>query len=171
MTINALVLNLDYSPLAICSVQRAFLLIYLQKADMVKANDTLTFHTVRDTFSMPSVIKLNRYVNVPYKGVALTRENVFKRDGFKCGYCGTTKELTLDHLIPKSKGGKSSWNNLVTACKRCNSRKGDYSPENAGLKLTFRPYRPSYIMFLKLISGNCLAEWGPYLNQKNIRVA
>ncbi len=171
MTLKALVLNLDYSPIAVCSVQRAFLLIYLRKADMVKANDSYSFHTVSDTFSMPSVIKLSRYVNVPYKGMVLTRENVFKRDGFKCQYCGTTKELTLDHLIPKAKGGKSSWNNLVTACKRCNSRKGNYSPEEAGLLLTFRPYRPSYIMYLKFMSGNSLEEWEPYLIQKNIRVA
>lgn len=171
MTLKALVLNLDYSPIAVCSVQRAFLLIYLRKADMVKANDSYSFHTVSDTFSMPSVIKLSRYVNVPYKGMVLTRENVFKRDGFKCQYCGTTKELTLDHLIPKAKGGKSSWSNLVTACKRCNSRKGNYSPEEAGLQLTFRPYRPSYIMYLKFMSGNNLEEWEPYLIQKNIRVA
>lgn len=171
MTLKALVLNLDYSPIAVCSVQRAFLLIYLRKADIVKANDSYSFHTVSDTFSMPSVIKLSRYVNVPYKGMVLTRENVFKRDGFKCQYCGTTKELTLDHLIPKAKGGKSSWSNLVTACKRCNSRKGNYSPEEAGLQLTFRPYRPSYIMYLKFMSGNSLEEWGPYLIQKNIRVA
>jgi hypothetical protein len=171
MTLKALVLNLDYSPIAVCSVQRAFLLIYLRKADMVKANDSFAFHTVSDTFSMPSVIKLSRYVSVPYKGMVLTRENVFKRDGFKCQYCGTTKELTLDHLIPKAKGGKSSWNNLVTACKRCNSRKGNYSPEEAGLQLNFRPYRPSYIMYLKFMSGNSLEEWEPYLIQKNIRVA
>lgn len=171
MTLKALVLNMDYSPIAVCSVQRAFLLIYLRKADMVKANNSHAFHTVSDTFSMPSVIKLNRYVSVPYKGTVLTRENVFKRDGFKCQYCGTSKELTIDHLVPKAKGGKTSWNNLVTACKKCNSRKGNYSPEEAGLQLTFRPFRPSYIMYLKYMSGSSLEEWEPYLNQKNIRVA
>jgi hypothetical protein len=171
MTLKALVLNIDYSPITICSVQRAFLLVYLGKAELVKANSSYFFHTVDDTFSMPSVIKLNRYVNVPYKGVVLNRENVFKRDGFKCQYCGTNKELTIDHLVPKAKGGKSSWSNLVTACKRCNTKKGYYSPEEAGLQLSFQPYRPSYIMYLKKLSGHSYEEWSPYLNQKNSRVA
>lgn len=171
MTLKALVLNMDYTPITVCSVQRAFLLVYLRKAELIKANVGYSFHTVNETFSMPSVIKLNRYVNVPYKGLVLTRENVFKRDEFTCQYCGTNKELTLDHLIPKAKGGKTSWNNLVTACKSCNSLKGNYSPEDAGLQLNFQPYRPSYIMYLKALSGNSYEEWGPYLNQKKSRVA
>ena len=171
MTLKALVLNLDYTPITICTVHRAFLLVYLRKADLVKANNSYSFHTVSNTFSMPSVIKLSRYVNIPYKGLVLTKENVFKRDGFKCQYCGTRKELTIDHLIPKAKGGKTSWNNLVTACKKCNSKKGNYSPEEAGLQLSFLPYRPSYIMHLMDLSGKNYEEWSPYLYQKNSRVA
>ena len=171
MTFKALVLNMDYTPFAICSVQRAFLLTYLSKAELVKANSTNSFHTVSNTYPMPSVIKLNRYVTVPYKGVVLTRENVFKRDGFKCQYCGTKRELTIDHLIPKAKGGTTSWNNLVTACKKCNSLKGNYSPEEAGLLLSLQPYRPSFIMYLKDLSENRHEEWMPYLNQKKFRVA
>lgn len=171
MNQKALVLNIDYSPITICTVQRAFLLVYLEKAELVKANNSFFFHTIDNTFSMPSVIKLNRYVNVPYKGVVLSRENIFKRDGFKCQYCGTAKELTIDHLIPKAKGGKTSWSNLVTACKKCNSKKGYYSLEEAGLQLSFRPYRPSYIMHLKNQYGNSYEEWGPYLDRKNSRVA
>ena len=171
MKLKALVLNLDYTPITVCTVQRAFLLVYLQKADLVKANDDYALHTVNDTFSMPSVIKLNRYVTVPYKGVVLTRENVFKRDGFKCQYCGKEKELTLDHIVPKARGGKTSWSNLVAACKSCNSRKGDYSPEEAGMELSFRPYRPSYIMYLKDLSGNNYEQWKPFLNYKKSKVA
>jgi len=171
MKLKALVLNLDYTPIAVCTVQRAFLLIYLQKAELVKANNSYAFHTVNDTFSMPAVIKLNRYVNIPYKGLVLSRENVFKRDGFKCQYCGDEKELTLDHLIPKAKGGKTSWSNLVTACKTCNSKKGNYSPEEAGLQLSLKPYRPSYIMYLKDLSGNNYNEWKPFLNYKKSKVA
>lgn len=171
MTLKALILNMDHSPITVCTVQRAFLLVYLRKAELVIANNTYFFHTINDTFSMPSVIKLNRYVNVPYKGVVLSRENVFKRDGFKCQYCGTNKELTIDHLVPKAKGGKTSWSNLVTACKRCNSKKGNYSPEEAGLQLSLLPYRPSYIMYLKNLSGNNYEEWEPYLNQKKSHVA
>lgn len=171
MKLKALVLNIDYTPITVCTVQRAFLLVYLRKAELVKANNSYAFHTVTDTFSMPAVIKLSRYVNIPYRGVVLSRENVFKRDGFKCQYCGNNKELTIDHLIPKAKGGKTSWNNLVTACKNCNSKKGDYSPEEAGLQLGFKPYRPSYIMYLKDLSGNNYDEWKPYLNYKKNKVA
>ena len=171
MKLKALVLNLDYTPISVCSVQRAFLLVYLSKAELVKANSTYNLHTINDTYSMPAVIKLSRYVNVPYKGVVLTRDNVFKRDGFRCQYCGTEKELTLDHLIPKAKGGKTSWNNLVTACKTCNSKKGNYSLEEAGLQLSLRPFRPSYIMYLKDLSGNNYDEWKPFLNQKKSKVA
>ena len=171
MKLKALVLNLDYTPITVCTVQRAFLLVYLRKADLIRANSEYSFHTVSDTFTMPSVIKLNRYISIPYKGVILTRENVFKRDGFKCQYCGTEKELTLDHLIPKARGGKTSWNNLVTACKSCNSKKGNYLPEEAGLELPIRPYRPSYIMYLKDLSGNNYEEWKPFLNYKKSKVA
>ena len=171
MKLKALVLNLDYTPISVCSVQRAFLLIYLSKAELVKENSSYQLHTVNDTYSMPAVIKLSRYVNVPYKGVVLSRDNVFKRDGFKCQYCGTEKELTLDHLIPKAKGGKTSWNNLVTACKSCNAKKGNYSLEEAGLELNLRPFRPSYIMYLKDLSGNNYDEWKPFLNYKKSKVA
>ena len=171
MKLKALVLNLDYTPITVCSAERAFLLIYLDKAELIKANSTFEFHTVNKTFSIPAVIKLNRYVNIPYKGVVLSRENVFKRDGFKCQYCGTEKELTLDHLVPKAKGGKTTWSNLVTACKACNSKKGFFSPEEAGLQLTFKPFRPSYIMHLTDLSGINYEEWKPFLGQKKSKVA
>ena len=171
MTQKALVLNLDYSPIAVCTVQRAFLLVYLKKAELLKSNKSFSLNTVSNSYPMPSVIKLGRYINVPYKGVVLTRENVFKRDGHKCQYCGTQKDLTLDHLIPKAKGGKTSWNNLVTACKKCNSVKGDYSLEEAGLRLDFQPFKPSYIMYLKHLSTKAYEEWRPFLDHKNSKVA
>jgi 5-methylcytosine-specific restriction endonuclease McrA len=101
---------------------------------------------------MPSVIRLNRYVHAPYRGVNLTRQNVFKRDNFECQYCGTKKELTLDHVVPSSRGGIHSWTNLVTACKRCNAKKGDYTLEESGMDLHRKPYKPSYALFLRDIS-------------------
>lgn len=171
MTVKALVLNLDYTPISVCTVQRAFLLVFLNKAEIVRANSQYSIHTVSQSYPMPSVIKLGRYVNVPYKGVVLSKENVFKRDGFQCQYCGTQKDLTLDHLIPKAKGGKTSWNNLVTACKKCNSLKGDYTPEQAGLQLTFKPFKPSYIMYLKELSSRIYEEWKPFLETKKSKVA
>ncbi|NJN27463.1 MAG: HNH endonuclease [Cyclobacteriaceae bacterium] len=171
MTRKALVLNLDYTPISVCSAQRAFLLVYLNKAELIKSNSGLAFHTIDKSYDMPAVIKINRYVNVPFKGVVLSRENVFKRDGFTCQYCGTNQDLTLDHLIPKAKGGETKWNNLVTACKKCNSRKGDFNLEEIGMQLAFRPYRPSYIMYLKDLSGANYNEWKPYLRKKSPRVA
>ncbi len=160
---RVLVLNQDYSPISICTVQRAFLLVFLDKADLVnKANGTM-LHSVTRVFPMPSVIKLKRYIHIPYKKVILTRQNIFKRDGFTCQYCGTTRDLTLDHVIPKAKGGKTTWMNLVTACKNCNARKGDYTPDEMGLTIKTRPFRPSYIMFLRDFSGYADEEWIPYL--------
>ena len=93
----------------------------------------------------------------------MTRHNIFRRDGGRCQYCGTTKELTLDHVVPKSKGGKSTWNNLVTACKPCNARKGDFSLDQIDMKLKNQPYKPSYVMFLMDNSGLVQDDWMPFL--------
>ncbi len=166
MNKKVLVLNQDYSPISICTVQRAFLLTYLNKTEMVESANGYKLRSVSHSFPMPAVIRLTRYVNVPYKGVALTRQNIFKRDQFEWQYCGSKKDLTLDHVIPRSKGGKSSWDNLVTACKRCNTHKGDDTPEQAGFKLKTRPFKPSYVLFLRDLSGFHCEEWQPYLGKK-----
>ena len=158
-----MVLNQDYSPLTVCSAERAFLLIYADKAERVHDDPELTLRTVSSEFKMPSVIRLQKYIYVPFKSVLLSRQNVFKRDRQKCQYCGSTKDLTLDHVHPRSKNGKSTWNNLVTACKHCNSKKGDGLPEEAGLRLKQQPYRPSYTLFLQEHSGAVYEEWRPYL--------
>lgn len=131
---------------------------------MISKANGYKLHSVSRAFDMPAVIKLKRYVNVPYKGVNLTRQNIFKRDNGKCQYCGTSRDLTLDHVVPRSKGGGSNWSNLVTACKRCNARKGDNSPEKVGMKLMNQPFKPSYIMFLRDFSGFHCDEWKPYLH-------
>lgn len=159
---RVLILNQDYSPLTVCSVQRAFLLVYMQKADMI-SEASAPLRTVNSSYPMPSVIRLNRYVNVPYKGVVMTRQNLFRRDKHQCQYCGSAKDLTLDHVVPRSKGGKSSWKNLVTACRRCNANKGDLTPEKAGLKLRSLPVRPTYVMFLREFAGKGYEDWHPYL--------
>lgn len=161
-----LVLNQDYSPLTICSVQRAFLLVFLNKAELLNSVEERQLRSVSKSYAFPSVIKINRYINIPYKGVVLTRHNIFKRDGHQCQYCGTAKDLTLDHLIPRSKGGKSSWTNLVTACKQCNSKKGDYSLEKVGMKLRNTPVKPSYLSFIKMTNGRLREDWKPYLYPK-----
>jgi 5-methylcytosine-specific restriction endonuclease McrA len=166
MANKVLILNQDYSALTICSVQKAFILVYLNKAELViEANDRL-LRTVSTTYPMPSIIRLFKYVNLPYKGVMLSRQNILKRDGYRCQYCLHTEDLTLDHVIPKSRGGRSSWDNLVTACKRCNSKKGDFTPAEAGMPLQQSPYKPSFIVFLRDFSGPIQEDWKPYLSKK-----
>jgi len=164
MNRRVLVLNLDHSPLTVCSVQRAFLLLYLDKAQLVNQVSDMFLRTVTRSFPMPAVIKLVRYVNIPYKSVELTRQNIFKRDDFECKYCGTNNNLTLDHLVPRSKGGRSTWTNLVTACKTCNAKKGDYTPEQMGMNLKQEPFKPTYLIFLRDFSGFLSDEWVPYLH-------
>ena len=160
---RALVLNFDYSPISVCTVEKAFLLIYLEKAEEVQDFEGVFLCTVSQKFRTPAVVRLLRYVKLPYKSVELTRNNVFKRDGFECQYCGSGRDLTLDHVMPRSRGGTSNWKNLVTACKPCNAKKGDDTPTEAGLDLRQKPFKPSYIMFLRDFSGFDFEEWMPYL--------
>jgi 5-methylcytosine-specific restriction endonuclease McrA len=160
---RVLVLNQDFSPLMVCSVERAFLLVFMNKSEMLRSANGHRLRTITTSFPMPSVIRLNRYVHAPYKGVTLTRQNIFKRDNFECQYCGTKRDLTLDHVLPTSRGGPHSWLNLVTACKRCNAQKGDFTPEEAGMPLRHRPYKPSYTLFLKDAPGMHQHEWEEFL--------
>lgn len=160
---KVLVLNQDNSPISICTVQRAFILNYLNKTELVEPANGYRLRTVDNSFPMPAVIRLTRYVHIPYKGVSLTRQNIFKRDNFNCQYCGVSRDLTLDHVIPKSKGGRSSWDNLITACRRCNTQKGDYTPDQAGIRLMSKPFKPTYLMFLREFSGYHCEEWRAYL--------
>ncbi|PIB36129.1 HNH endonuclease [Reichenbachiella sp. 5M10] len=168
MNSKVLVLNQDYSPLTICTVTRAFLLVYLEKAELLEQDDTSSMRSVSRSFPRPTVIKINRYIHVPFRGVVLTRQNLFKRDQNMCQYCGVKEDLTIDHLIPRSKGGKSVWNNLVTACQSCNSKKGDRNLEHTGMKLNKQPFRPSYLMFLKDAMGEIRKDWQLYLKSTKV---
>ena len=129
MNQRVLVLNQDYTPLTVCSVQRAFLLIYLEKAELISDFNGQFLRTVTACYPKPAVVRISNYISIPYKDVELSRQNVFKRDSHSCQYCGTNKDLTLDHVLPRSRKGRSSWTNLVTACKSCNARKGNALPE------------------------------------------
>lgn len=161
---SVLLLNQDYSPLSVCSLERAFVLVFLKKAELTIETNDEVIRTISKSYPMPAVIRLFRYIPLPYKSVVLTRQNVFKRDHHACQYCGTLKNLTLDHVLPRSKGGKSSWANLVTACQRCNASKGNRTPEEAKMPLKRRPFKPTYLMFLSDFSGNVREEWKPFLS-------
>ena len=168
MARKVLVLNQDFTAFTICSVTKAFLLVFMNKAEMVSEDEKVNLRSVSRSFPMPSVIRLNRYVTRPFRqgGVVLNRQNVFKRDNHKCQYCNSVKDLTLDHVQPKSRGGKTTWDNLVTACRPCNGKKGDFTPDEAGMKLHGKPFKPSFVMFLRDFSERVSEDWMLYLGQK-----
>ncbi len=128
-------------------------------------NDTKKeLHSVSRSYPWPSIIRLSQYINLPCKKVVLTRKNILRRDSYKCGYCGRGDlPLTIDHVIPKARGGTDSWENLVCACTSCNNRKGDRTPEEAKMSLKNKPFKPSHIMFIKNVVGKLDDNWKPYL--------
>lgn len=161
---RVLVLNQGYEPISICSVKKALLLLLLDKAELVEARNGSVIRTVQRVYPFPSVIRLQSYIRVPYKKVELSRRNILRRDGFACQYCGTrSAPLTIDHVIPRSRGGTDTWENLVTACIPCNNRKGNRTPEEAGMRLRSIPRKPNHIIFLRNFSGSIEEEWRPYL--------
>lgn len=160
---HVLVLNQDYRALAVCSIERAIILVHLHKAEMVASLPHRFIRSPRLRFPFPSIIRLKRYARVPYKRILLSRKNVIRRDGFCCQYCGTRDRLTIDHVMPKSRGGRDSWENLVAACVSCNSKKGNRTPDEANMPLLRKPFRPSHVMFIRDYIGTIDDAWKPYL--------
>lgn len=161
-------LNASYEPLRIISVKKALTL--LTKGVAVSEVDTgILLHRGLGIY-LPSVIRLRNYRNVPIRLQVVSRRNIILRDGNRCMYCGQryeSGELTLDHVIPKSRGGRNTWDNLVACCSRDNHRKGDRTPEEAGMRLIRRPL-PQTVhtpRFLLRSLGSEVLEWGPYLYQ------
>jgi 5-methylcytosine-specific restriction endonuclease McrA len=161
---RVLVLNLDHAPVAVVSAQKAIVLILLDKANLISSYEFIKIRTVSQCFDYPAVISLNQYKNIPFRGVMLNRTNLFRRDKGECQYCGSRRQLTIDHLIPKSKGGKTSWTNLVTACNRCNIQKGDKTPEQVGFSLKKEPFKPSRSYFLAEYAERQAVQWLPFLS-------
>ncbi|RKX21702.1 MAG: HNH endonuclease [Candidatus Zixiibacteriota bacterium] len=158
-----LLLNQNYEPMQICTARRAFILLFQGKAELIEKADGLKIHTVTKAFSLPSVVRLWQYKKIPQKKVMLTRKNIFSRDSNRCQYCGTAKgPMTIDHVISKKYGGEDSWDNLVTACSRCNSKKGNKTPEQANMKLLKKPSRPTFITFIQF-NNEVSDHWRPFL--------
>jgi len=161
---KVLILNQSYEPLTVCNIKKAIILMYLGKAELVRKDERKNLRTVNRHYPWPSIIRLSRFINLPYKKVVLTRKNVLRRDAYKCAYCGRSDlPLTIDHIVPKARGGGDSWENLVCACTSCNNRKGDRTPEEANLNLMNKPFKPSHIMFIKNVVGKLDENWKPYL--------
>ena len=164
---KCLILNADYSPISITSVEHAVTLFFCEKIDITVARSNKVLHSATQTWPFPSVVRVKDYVKLPFKKTPLTKRNVFLRDGYQCGYCLNKKsEMTIDHIIPTSRGGAAhSWENVITCCKSCNNRKDAYLLEEIGMKLLKKPTRPSHIMFLKSLAKEIDSEWEQYLFQ------
>lgn len=138
---RALILNATYEPLSIVSSRRALVLVLREKAVVVEDSGE-SWNSERSSHPVPSVIRLRAFVKVPYaRRVALNRRAVFARDEHRCQYCGKNAE-NLDHVVPRSKGGAHTWENVVASCRRCNVRKGDRNPNEAGMRLLSKPRAP-----------------------------
>jgi 5-methylcytosine-specific restriction endonuclease McrA len=157
---RALVLNASHQPLAVVSARRAVVLVLREKAEVVASNG-MVFHSERLSIEAPSVVRLRYFVHVPYRAQApLTRRAVFARDDWVCQYCGAPAE-NLDHVVPRSRGGEHTWENVVASCRRCNAKKENRLAEDAGLRLARRPFAPPDGFRLSL--GRLEPEWEPYL--------
>ncbi len=144
LVLNADMQPLSWAPLSVCSWQDAIVAVVQNRVIQVKTYDDIVIRTSSRTFEVPSVVALKRYRK--RRKVAFTRYHLFLRDEFACQYCGRrlpAKELTFDHVIPRSKGGRSAWLNIVACCGEDNLRKGSKTPEQAGLKLLRQPFEPS----------------------------
>ena len=164
---NISVLKLDsaFKPIEIISWEEAFVLTWLKKAYAVEYSD-IWVHSATKKFLVPSVIVLFRYIDEKFFTLPCTRKNILIRDENRCQYCATRfreGDLTIDHVIPKSKGGSSAWDNVVVACKPCNQKKRDYLVENSPVSLIKLPKKPPYRKILRLRFKNSNKSWIRYL--------
>jgi 5-methylcytosine-specific restriction endonuclease McrA len=144
---TVLVLNQNYEPLNVCNVRRAVVLVLRGKAEVIE-HAARAIHSATQAFTLPSVIRLVHMVRRPRPQVRLTRKEIFARDGWTCVYCARqTRELTLDHVVPRHRGGRHTWENLVSACKACNHRKAGRTPQEAKMTLAFEPGRPRVSLY------------------------
>jgi CRISPR/Cas system Type II protein with McrA/HNH and RuvC-like nuclease domain len=141
---QVLVLNFDFTPLNVTSLQRGFILVNNGKAEIIEADSNPIVTTYKE-YVRPLIIRLLRYINYRGNGMRVNRQKVFKRDEYQCVYCGSQKELTIDHVQPRSRGGRNTWTNLVTCCSKCNHKKGNKTPEEANMKLRRKPYEPTFV--------------------------
>ena len=160
---HALVLNATYEPLCVVSHRRAVVLVLADKAVPVERTDRV-LHSERVVVEVPSVVRLVRFVKVPYRNaVPLTRRAVFARDGGRCVYCNAPA-TSLDHVVPKSRGGEHIWENVVSACGRCNHAKGDRAIHDLGWRLRRLPAAPTGPAWRILSTGRFHPSWEPYLH-------
>ncbi|MDP6340274.1 MAG: HNH endonuclease [Candidatus Marinimicrobia bacterium] len=160
---SVLVLNTNYAPMDICTAKRAICLFYNEKVDILESYQEAV-HSPSVTLSLPSIVKLKDFVRHHHMDVVLSRKNLMIRDKHQCQYCFVKKgPLTLDHVLPKDRGGLDSWENLVTACQQCNRKKGNRTPEEAKMPLKRIPKKPNKIHYFQQFIQEKQTSWRPYL--------
>ena len=168
---DVLVLNFTYEALNITTFQRAVKLIFSGKAEVVHGRE---HRLMSPTFEMkmPSIIRMLYYIKRPMQKVALTKKNILLRDDYTCQYCNLKGErmMTVDHVHPRSKGGPSTWENLVCACMRCNNRKNNRTPEHANMQLKRKPKAPKYIPWIRVKRNTLPGEWHKFLFLYNVSI-
>jgi 5-methylcytosine-specific restriction endonuclease McrA len=159
-----LVLNQNYEPLNVCYVKRALLLLLRGKAEVLE-NGRGHLHSIQGSYEIPSVIKLHYYIKRPNRHRKMTKLEVFNRDKFTCQYCGEQiSDLTIDHVVPRKRGGRHEWTNVVAACVKCNRKKAGRTPKEAGMPLLSEPKIPTNNGFyIPLYFLNSNLEWQKYL--------
>lgn len=162
---RALVLNATYEPLSVVPGRRAVVLVLAQKAELVHGS-TDVLHSERMAIEVPSVVRLRYFVRVPYqRRAALSRRGVFARDGHRCQYCGGRAE-SIDHVVPRSRGGEHVWENVVACCRRCNAHKRDRLLEHTGMHLRCHPRVPNHLSWVAVHMGEIPSEWHDYLGER-----
>src|SRR5438105_15813016 len=161
---QVLVLNASYEPLNVTTVRRAHVLVFKGKAEVIEELEE-PLHSASDTYPWPHVIRLITYVHVPRAAQRkISRRALFARDEWRCVYCGTASgRLTLDHVIPRSRGGESIWENVVTSCAPCNLRKGNRLPHEVHMELRHTPKPPAPVLFISLATPKIPSRWERYL--------
>ena len=164
---HVLLLNITYEPLRIINWKKAITLLCLGKVEVIEEYSR-EIHSVSFTVKLPSVIRLLNLVKRQRSSIKFSRQNIYARDRYKCQYCGSqysSEDLTYDHIIPKSRGGKTEWGNIVTCCVDCNRKKGGRTPAEASMRLIRKPTRPTWIPALRITIGfhQVPKSWRDYL--------
>jgi CRISPR/Cas system Type II protein with McrA/HNH and RuvC-like nuclease domain len=154
---GVLVLNYDYTPLNVTTIRRGFVLVDKGRAEIIKSDEN-PIVTGYKTYVRPVIIRLLNYIRHKSRLLRANRTRIYKRDQYQCVYCGSNKDLTLDHVMPKSRGGGNDWTNLVTSCFKCNLKKGNKTPEEAKMYMRHKPHVPTIMGD----DGKLLNVWNDY---------
>ena len=163
---KTLKLDSSYKPIQVITVEEAFCMIWMNRANLVEVYDDVFLRSAHESFLAPCVVSVNRYINNSKFTLVCNRKNVIHRDNFTCQYCGIIfpfSQLTMDHIIPRSRGGLKTWDNIVASCIRCNQKKANKLPHEANMKLLGAPTTPPYQIFHTFEKDSIDDKWLPYL--------